>query len=121
MCTLPEYFESLIFCNLLDFKCFPDTAGIPGLVLCTSMLEQSIDLCSACSSKGATVLALLEHRHNNARSARACSSRQDARAYSSAIVAKMPEYPRGPLFECAPAAKTLSHAQVTHFEHARDA
>ena len=36
-------------------------------------------------------------------------------------VAKMPEYSRGPLFECAPAAKTLSHALVTLFEHARDA
>ena len=31
------------------------------------------------------------------------------------------EYPRGPLFECAPAAKTISDAQVTLFEHARDA
>ena len=68
-------------------------------MLCTSMLEQSIDLCSACSSKGTTVLALLERNR----------------------VAKIPEYPRGPLFECAPAAKTLSHAQVTLFEHARDA
>ena len=58
------------------------------------------------------MLALLEHRHNHARS---------TRAYSSAIVAKMPEYARGPLFECAPAAKTLSRAQVTLFEHAQDA
>ena len=30
-------------------------------MLCTSMFEQSIDLCSACSGKGTTVLALLEH------------------------------------------------------------
>ena len=38
-----------------------------------------------------------------------------------AIVAKMPECPRGLLFSCALAAKTLSHAHVTLFEHARDA
>ena len=30
------------------------------IVLCTSMHEQRIDLCSACSSKGTTTLALLE-------------------------------------------------------------
>ena len=46
------------------------------VVLCTSMLEQSIDLCSACSSKGTTVLALLEHALLvcNTRPAGACNT-----------------------------------------------
>ena len=30
MCTLPEYFESIIFCDFLDFKCFPKATGVPG-------------------------------------------------------------------------------------------
>ena len=30
MCTLPEYFECLIVCDLLDFKCFPDAASVSG-------------------------------------------------------------------------------------------
>ena len=30
MCTLSEYFKSLILSDLLDFKCFPDAASVSG-------------------------------------------------------------------------------------------